>query len=271
MAAITQEKIGSPEITVEIWEPDQKQFNTPLLFVHGCFGGTWMWEKLLNFFSSKGFSCYAPTLRGHGPRATLDLVQVHMGDYVQDALQAAKLAQGTPIVIGHSLGGLVALRYAVRHAAKAVIAIDPSPPQEAASIQMSQKEIEAIPEVYGPKQAGMPQGAQIRQALPDMPKELLEKLPQVLGPESGTARRERKAGISVPADKIKAPLLFVAAQKGNSLPFGIGQAQTKKSAEVYDADFEVIKSATHPGIIMGNHWPETARTIYNWLISLNIS
>jgi pimeloyl-ACP methyl ester carboxylesterase len=271
MAIITHQKLGSPEIEVEIWKPETRHFRTPLLFIHGSFGGSWMWERFLNFFSSKGWACYGPTLRGHNKDSLVDLSRIHMQDYVSDIASAASLLTTAPVVIGHSMGGLVGLMFAANHPTEAIITIDPSPPAESAPFNLSETEIKKIPLVYTPLELGLPQQLdKLQEALPDIPEIILRKLPQILGPESGTARKERKKGISIPPEKIKAPLLCIAAELGDSVPFGIGAEKTRKTAQVFGADFILIPGASHPGIILGRHWSEAAYTIQHWLEKHNI-
>ena len=90
----------------------------------------------------------------------------------------------------------------------------------------------------------------------------------MLGKESGIARSERKKGISVPKDKITIPALFLGAENGTSVPFGIGTEKARAAAEYYDADFIEIKGATHPGILAGEHAGETVMKIVEWLNNL---
>jgi pimeloyl-ACP methyl ester carboxylesterase len=82
----------------------------PLLFLHGAFSGAWVWaERFLPWFAAAGRPVYAVSFRGHGGSAGHDRLAAHgLADYVEDA-RAALAAIGRPaIVVGHSLGGLVA-------------------------------------------------------------------------------------------------------------------------------------------------------------------
>lgn len=89
----------------------------PLLFVHGSFCGAWIWaEHFLPFFATAGWNCAAVSLRGHGASSGGEVLDTFgLGEYVADVAQAATLLGKTPIVIGHSLGGMVAQRFACRH------------------------------------------------------------------------------------------------------------------------------------------------------------
>ncbi|KAK9867141.1 hypothetical protein WJX84_004221 [Apatococcus fuscideae] len=66
----------------------------PLIFLHGSYHAAWCWQdKFLPYFHAAGFGVFAVSLRGQEVIASLD--------------QA-------PILISHSLGGLIAQRYMVR-------------------------------------------------------------------------------------------------------------------------------------------------------------
>jgi pimeloyl-ACP methyl ester carboxylesterase len=89
----------------------------PLLFVHGAFCGAWIWaEKFLPWFAARGYEAHAVSLRGHGKSGGCD--QLHgfgIADYVGDVLRAAERCSAPPVLIGHSMGGIVVQRALVRN------------------------------------------------------------------------------------------------------------------------------------------------------------
>jgi pimeloyl-ACP methyl ester carboxylesterase len=90
---------------------------TPLLFVHGAWSGAWMWaEHFLDYFAARGFDVYAPSLRAHGGSASArPLRWIPVSDYVQDVARAAAAIGRKPVIVGHSMGGLIVQRYIERH------------------------------------------------------------------------------------------------------------------------------------------------------------
>lgn len=110
-------------------EPIEKRFETPLLFVHGTGHGAWCWdENFLPFFAEKGFSSHAVSLRGHGASDGREKLKwTSVSHYVADVFQAASRLPEKPVVIGHSLGGLVVAKYLEKHVAPAGILFAPSP------------------------------------------------------------------------------------------------------------------------------------------------
>jgi pimeloyl-ACP methyl ester carboxylesterase len=89
----------------------------PLLFVHGAFCGAWIWdEKFLGWFADRGWAAHAVSLRGHGGSDGHDGLPWHgLGDYVNDVFDACGQLGTMPVLIGHSMGGMVSLLYAATH------------------------------------------------------------------------------------------------------------------------------------------------------------
>ncbi len=105
---------GGSEIVESLAEGGSEA--TPVLFVHGAWHGAWCWEKFQAYFAEKGVSTFAVNLRGHGGRAnTKSLKLTRIMDYVADVAAAVEVvAEKTgrrPIVVGHSMGGLVTQKY----------------------------------------------------------------------------------------------------------------------------------------------------------------
>jgi pimeloyl-ACP methyl ester carboxylesterase len=103
----------------------------PLLFVHGAWHGAWCWqEHWLPAVAAAGWHGVAVSLRGHGAserpphfdRATLR-------HYEHDVLQAITTLPSPPVLIGHSMGGVVVQRVLERYrAAPAGVLLASLPP-----------------------------------------------------------------------------------------------------------------------------------------------
>ena len=92
--------------------PVEVSRHPPLLFIHGAFCGAWIWEEhFLPWFADKGFEVHALSLRGHGKSQGYEhLAGLRLSDYVEDTLSVLKSLPTPPILIGHSMGGMVAQR-----------------------------------------------------------------------------------------------------------------------------------------------------------------
>lgn len=105
----------------------------PLLFVHGAWNGGWVWdEHFLPFFADAGFRAVAVSLRGHGgSRAPNGLHRCTISDYVDDVTAVAASLPESPVMIGHSMGGLVVQKYLESHGSPAAVLLGSMPPRGA--------------------------------------------------------------------------------------------------------------------------------------------
>jgi pimeloyl-ACP methyl ester carboxylesterase len=105
--------------------------SVPLLFVHGAWHAAWCWdEHFLAFFADKGYRALAVSLRGHGSSPTpRPLRACSIADYVDDVGFVADSLPIRPVVIGHSMGGLIVQKYLESHEAPAAVLMASMPPQ----------------------------------------------------------------------------------------------------------------------------------------------
>lgn len=103
---------------------------TPLLFVHGAWHAAWCWDVyFLDFFARHGFAAHALSLRGHGGSAGRERLRwTRIAEYVDDVAEAARRLPAPPVMIGHSMGGLVVQKYLERHPAPAAVLLASVPP-----------------------------------------------------------------------------------------------------------------------------------------------
>lgn len=112
------------------WADQPRSTRTPpLLFVHGLAHGAWCFaENWLPAAAERGYPAYAVSLRGHGGSGgTTRLHRTLLRHYVHDVLQAITHLPQPPILIGHSMGGLVAQLVAERYPAPALVLLTPAP------------------------------------------------------------------------------------------------------------------------------------------------
>lgn len=100
----------------------------PVLIVPGMFAGTWYFAEWQRALAARGHPAWALELRGHHPSCPVPaLGRVSVAEYVEDALAAARHL-GRPVLIGHSMGGLVAQKVAEADAARALVLVASAPP-----------------------------------------------------------------------------------------------------------------------------------------------
>ena len=104
----------------------------PVLLVHGAWHGAWCWDRgFMARVAGAGHPVAAVSLRGHGGsggRGPLARRLHGLAGYVDDVAAAAATLPAPPVVVGHSMGGLVVARYlSERRPARAGALLAPAP------------------------------------------------------------------------------------------------------------------------------------------------
>ncbi len=113
----------------------------PLLFVHGWAASQRFWKYQVSHFS-KRFQVITYDLRGHGD-SDKPKKGYHVSDHVQDLREIIDgLSIKEPVLIGHSLGGMIALQYVLENPKRVpvllLVGTSPNPvPSRSRSLQLS--------------------------------------------------------------------------------------------------------------------------------------
>jgi pimeloyl-ACP methyl ester carboxylesterase len=96
----------------------------PLVLLHGLTFDRRQWGPLIRELDAvdPGRHVLALDLPGHGESRGVDYDTGRIGELVDEAVAAAGL--GAPVVVGHSVGGVLATMYAARFGARAVVNLD---------------------------------------------------------------------------------------------------------------------------------------------------
>lgn len=94
----------------------QQGNGTPVILIHGMAASLHDWDDLIPELTKNGYATYAPDLLGHGDSPKLDSRAYHIDWMFEHFFQWMKSLRLTEpaILIGHSLGGYIALEYARR-------------------------------------------------------------------------------------------------------------------------------------------------------------
>lgn len=102
----------APEVTYVELNPDGAR---TLLFIHGLGSNLKFWRYQLDAFASQGYRVLALDMLGYGKSdkpASFPYTMEAMAEVVREVAAAANADR--PILIGHSMGGQVALSFAIR-------------------------------------------------------------------------------------------------------------------------------------------------------------
>ena len=116
---------------IESWLPERRSRRKPLYLLHGELGGSWLWHRFLGYFAPRGWEGHALNLRGHYWSGVGRLrASLSFDTYLDDVLAGAGTMARPPIVIGHGLGGLLAMRLAQERPISALVLLSSALPAE---------------------------------------------------------------------------------------------------------------------------------------------
>ena len=220
----------------------------PLLFVHGFFGLAIAFERMMECLTSKGHRCVAIDLRGHGDSAlTGKLGKVSIHDYADDVERVAAQL-GDPIIVGHSMGGLLAQLVAARGVGKGLVLMSPAPPRgiPVLSLKLAIHQAKYMPAILTSRVV-VPGRSDLRAlVLNRLPEAEQEVLLDLLVPDSGRAAFQMSVvGVPVDRKQVKVPILVLAGDRDLFIPLSRG----KRVAARYGASLRVAPGRGHMLII----------------------
>ena len=90
------------------WQTTALKAPQTVLAIHGIWVGAHVWEQFGAYLASQGYETYAVWLRHHQPGSDhRQLEGLDLGDYAEDVVAAVR-ELGAPVLVGQSMGGLVA-------------------------------------------------------------------------------------------------------------------------------------------------------------------
>lgn len=227
-----------------------------VLFVHGWWAADWVWSRVAVRFETAGFRTHALTLPGPESERS------SFSDNMQYALDAAR-SMGNPILVGHSAGGLLAMKMCETVDPPACIAITPAAPAGVLprpSILSLRFLVSALPSMLFGREF-FP-----RELLRQVDLNLLPRAEQdiILGqmrPVSASqVRMIVPSLISVDRGRVRSPLLIVGGSEDRLTP----PAQTRSIARRYGADYREYPDSAHY-ILREEGWSDMASDMISWL------
>lgn len=224
----------------------------PILMIHGAFTGWWIWQNWLGEFARLGWPSYALSLRGHEgsrPLSRSQLLTTRLADYVDDVLTVLSRL-GASIIIGHSLGGIVAQKVAERAGARALVLVASVGPGQLGphDVDFPEDEPAEFQESYASDRA--------RYRIPD---EVFVDVLARLVPESPRALNDGRGRTSIERAAVECPILVVGADLDETkVP------APERIAEFYSSTYIVVNGSAHD-VMVDHKWREAALSIDAWL------
>jgi pimeloyl-ACP methyl ester carboxylesterase len=251
---------------IESWLPERRSRRKPLLFVHGELTGSWLWERYLGYFAGRGWEGHALNLQNHFWSQTADPTELSFDTYTEDVVAALERLGPSTVIIGHAMGGLLALKAAERMPIAGIVLISSELPRDL-RVPARSHELREIPPVFGRSLVGwetLPE--KLQRDHRDLTIDDVMRIQHLLGQkphESGAARRQVLQGISVDRRPFaEIPRLVI----GGGLDQTVPEEGSERLAEWLGADYEPFGAHSHYGLVIGEQsHQQVAETIRSFL------
>ena len=236
----------------------------PVLFLHGVFGRPSLMRPWTRFFEAAGFECHAPVLPGRDPTNDEVLARTGIQDCFEAALAAYDQLSAPPIVIGHSMGGLLTQKIAAARRPRAAVLLASIPPGVLwPQLRALPHLIPLLPRIL----AGRPFFPSER-TMRGVPLNTLstaeqDELIPLLVRDSGRVFREMSMGAAstrVSAKDVTCPVLCVSAGADRN----VAQWMSRRIAARYHAEHQVHAGLPH-WIIAQSAVDDVAPPVLDWL------
>jgi len=256
------------KLEIVVQEPASPSHSTPLLFVHGYWHAAWCWsENFLPYFAQQGFAAYAVSLRGHGGSEGRDrLWWTSIADFVNDVTQTIGQLDTPPVLVGHSMGGLVIRKYLESGSVPAAVMLAPAPAKGIlrSAVRTALRHpwafLKANLTLSPIHSVGTPELARAAFFSPDIAKEKLSRYFAQIQNDSVRAYFDMIL-FDLPRPKsISTPLLVLGA--ANDAVFT--QTEIQSLAQAYGTTAEIFPNMAHD-MMLEPGWQAVADRIVSWL------
>lgn len=239
----------------------------PLLFIHGAYTAAWCWEEhFLPWFAELGYAAYAVSLSGHGGSRRKSLLDnFSIADYVADVEAVVTALPAAPVLIGHSMGGMVVQKFLERHDSPAVVLMASVPPQGlfSSAIGLMFQRPSLFEDLNSLMAGGHPRLESLREALFHQPveDERMREYYRRCQPESHRAVWDMTL-FNLPriAAMHRPPMLILGAGHDQLIP----PALVEMTGRSYGLPAEIFPDLGH-GMMLERDWLPVARHIAAWL------
>lgn len=250
-----------------------------IVFIHGICVNAKSWQGWVAYFETEGYTCHALSYPFHegDPRLIREktdpgLGQLTLRAVVQHFADLVRRLPEKPILIGHSMGGLVTQKLVSMGLASAAVCITPAPPLGVITLKPSFYRIN-IP-VINPLQGNRPfypsKDWFHRAVCNIFPRDISDQVyEELVVPESRNVPRGAISPfVYINSRKPHVPLLFIAAEKDQIIPAAL--PKRNYAAYSHRGSIRAFREFAGRGhSICGEPgWEEVAGYVQNWLEKL---
>lgn len=250
----------------------------PVVLIHGMWSTPDVFKELKHFFENEGYEVFTPRLPFHYPMQEMDkeakvgLKQSGIDDYVNAVSDVINSLDKKPIVVGHSMGGLLAQLIAAKHECERLILLSSAAPAGIHSWSWS------VIRTLGHNLFKFPLWKSITTmhlkniqygVANSQPQEIQKELASEITLESGRASWQiamwflyKNPRTTVDTSNTNCPVLVIGGTEDKITPIKIQRQIAEEYA--HKATLSEIRNACH-WTIGGTFFPQVSQTMLDWL------
>ncbi|MFJ3639354.1 alpha/beta hydrolase [Streptomyces sp. NPDC090108] len=229
----------------------------PLLFVHGLGHAAWCWEHWLTAAAAAGHTAHAVSLRGHGGSGGR-LRTARLSHFADDVMHTAASLPRRPVLVGHSMGGLVVQQVLARYAAHAGVLVAPVPAHPALGSLLAvarRHPLDALRMMGGGSLPLRPE-----YLFAGLPREEARRQSARCGAESPPAQYQLLFHRPPAAPRGRAPVLVLATPDDRLVPV----RDVRATARRYGAELREFPGMGHD-LMLDRGWRAPLAALLDWL------
>ena len=228
-----------------------------IVFVHGMCHGAWCWEeKFIPYFKNLGYNCISFNLPGHETEGSTQRISYSLNDYVQALRSVVENLEEPPIIVGHSMGGMILQHFLQTGFCKKAILMSSVPPSGvlAASLRVIIRYPGLIPYLVRRNLVG---------AFKKYPHLMLNKAVLTAKYAHRMCAESFRAylGLLIPIfHSSSTPILVIGGSKDGLITV----REFTSTANFYKAKLTIIEGGSHD-LMLDEDYEKSAQAIVNWI------
>jgi pimeloyl-ACP methyl ester carboxylesterase len=263
MATTAIESTAIGGFPASVARPERRRAGAaPVVLLHGAFADHRCFDGWVGRLGAGGRVAVAPSRRGRNGVGPERAAGVTFDDYLADTVAVLDELDEAPVLVGHSLGGLVAQKGAELGRARAIVLLASAPPSMLTAQRVGLPRFgPLVPKIMAGRPVIVPDGACSILALDRVPEDERPAIHAGLVHESGRVYRSLVLGtVRVDASKVGVPVLVVGGAEDRI----VSPRLVRKTARHYGVAPRILEGHAH-FLLVEPGWEALADEVAAWL------